>query len=694
MLVGAVLDGPGPDYVSNTGIVWDPATGPGDALRQAAPGALRRVHPVPRPARRAGRAARPDPARLLRRRRPGVARRSGRPRVGDVICFEVAYDGLVRDVVDGGADVLVVQTNNATYNGTAQPAAAARDVAAAGRRARPRRCWSPSTSGHQRGRRPGRHVWSQTRTGAGGAHAGARGAAARRRGPSAARLGAWPEWLLAGLAVAAPCSRAGSRRPARARHGAAAVSAGGAAGAEVGQGVLVVIPTYNERAEHRAGSWRGCAPRCRAPTCWSSTTPAPTAPARSPTGSRPRTTHGARPAPARQAGSRRGLRGGLPLGPGAGLRRPGRDGRRRVAPARAAAAPARRPSTAPTWCWARAGCRAAGSSTGRAPAAALPRRQHVRPARARSAAARRHRRLPRLPARRRWRSSTSTGWRARATASRSTWPGARCAAGLRVVEVPITFVERETGAQQDEPGDRPRGAVAGDRLGRSAHRCGRTGRGSSREELVGVVRLLVVLFLVVPIVEIYVIVQVGEQIGALPDGRCCCRGEPARARGWSSARAGGPGRRCDGAVAHRPAAQRRARRRGAGAGRRHPAAHTGLRHRHRRVRSWSLPAHPAARPRRGRCGGSPPGGRGDHPRRPAAAGPRGAPVRARGARPTDRPAHRRPVVLGEVVRDEPGRSETGARDADEATGPRRRGVTTRRRPGPPPVEAVRHPDGS
>ena len=33
--------------------------------------------------------------------------------VGDVICFEVAYDGLVRDVA--GAGLLVVQTNNATF---------------------------------------------------------------------------------------------------------------------------------------------------------------------------------------------------------------------------------------------------------------------------------------------------------------------------------------------------------------------------------------------------------------------------------------------------------------------------------------------------------------------------------------------------------------------------------------------------
>ena len=38
--------------------------------------------------------------------------------VGDVICFEVVYDNLVRDVVNGGAQVLVVQTNNATFGYT------------------------------------------------------------------------------------------------------------------------------------------------------------------------------------------------------------------------------------------------------------------------------------------------------------------------------------------------------------------------------------------------------------------------------------------------------------------------------------------------------------------------------------------------------------------------------------------------
>jgi apolipoprotein N-acyltransferase len=36
-------------------------------------------------------------------------------RIGDVICFEVAYDGLVRAVVDKGAELVVVQTNNASF---------------------------------------------------------------------------------------------------------------------------------------------------------------------------------------------------------------------------------------------------------------------------------------------------------------------------------------------------------------------------------------------------------------------------------------------------------------------------------------------------------------------------------------------------------------------------------------------------
>ena len=41
-------------------------------------------------------------------------------RVGDAICFELAYDQTMYQVVRGGAQVLMVQSNNATYGGTGQ----------------------------------------------------------------------------------------------------------------------------------------------------------------------------------------------------------------------------------------------------------------------------------------------------------------------------------------------------------------------------------------------------------------------------------------------------------------------------------------------------------------------------------------------------------------------------------------------
>ncbi|WP_062379108.1 apolipoprotein N-acyltransferase [Demequina pelophila] len=41
-------------------------------------------------------------------------------RVGSVICFEVAYDSIVRESVASGAEFLVVQTNNATFGRTAE----------------------------------------------------------------------------------------------------------------------------------------------------------------------------------------------------------------------------------------------------------------------------------------------------------------------------------------------------------------------------------------------------------------------------------------------------------------------------------------------------------------------------------------------------------------------------------------------
>ncbi|TKV60886.1 apolipoprotein N-acyltransferase [Nakamurella flava] len=118
ILVGAVVQNgtKATDGFYNRGIVWDPVTGPGAFYDKR--------HPVPfaeyMPYRSFFRifSAWVDRAGyFLPGDRPGNLDVAGVP-VGDVICFEVVYDDLVRDVVDGGAQVLVVQTNNATFGYT------------------------------------------------------------------------------------------------------------------------------------------------------------------------------------------------------------------------------------------------------------------------------------------------------------------------------------------------------------------------------------------------------------------------------------------------------------------------------------------------------------------------------------------------------------------------------------------------
>jgi apolipoprotein N-acyltransferase len=51
---------------------------------------------------------------------PGVFDVSG-AQIGDVICFEVAYANHIYDTINVGAQVITVQTNNATYGNTTQP---------------------------------------------------------------------------------------------------------------------------------------------------------------------------------------------------------------------------------------------------------------------------------------------------------------------------------------------------------------------------------------------------------------------------------------------------------------------------------------------------------------------------------------------------------------------------------------------
>lgn len=119
LLVGAVLDGPGERHVRNAGLVWGPNGYLGSMYVKR--------HPVPfgeyLPGRAlleklVGRFAAQLPNDFLPGRTPGnltIPGPAGDYRIGDVICFEIAYDGLVREVVDGGARLLVVQTNNASF---------------------------------------------------------------------------------------------------------------------------------------------------------------------------------------------------------------------------------------------------------------------------------------------------------------------------------------------------------------------------------------------------------------------------------------------------------------------------------------------------------------------------------------------------------------------------------------------------
>lgn len=118
VLVGAVLDAPG-GKARNAGIVWDPQTGPGAQYVKR--------HLVPYgeyvPFRRQlepyfGQLAL-IPRDFVTGEEPGVLELNG-VTLGDAICFEVSYDGLVRDVVRGGGEVIVIQTNNATFERSAE----------------------------------------------------------------------------------------------------------------------------------------------------------------------------------------------------------------------------------------------------------------------------------------------------------------------------------------------------------------------------------------------------------------------------------------------------------------------------------------------------------------------------------------------------------------------------------------------
>jgi apolipoprotein N-acyltransferase len=119
ILVGGIFDGPTAETALNAGVVWD-ENGPGERYVKREPvpygeyvplrGLIEKVVP---------RLASDIPRDMLPGDDDGALRIADTV-VGDTICYDIAYDGVVRDTVGAGAELLVVQTSNASFTGTSQ----------------------------------------------------------------------------------------------------------------------------------------------------------------------------------------------------------------------------------------------------------------------------------------------------------------------------------------------------------------------------------------------------------------------------------------------------------------------------------------------------------------------------------------------------------------------------------------------
>lgn len=120
VLVGALVDGPDARHVQNEGIVWDPVSGPGASYTKQHPVPFGEYVPFRTELTKVIHRLDQIPRDFYPGKNTGVLK-IGPARLGDVICFEVAYDEIVRDTVKAGARAIIVQTNNATYGRTGQP---------------------------------------------------------------------------------------------------------------------------------------------------------------------------------------------------------------------------------------------------------------------------------------------------------------------------------------------------------------------------------------------------------------------------------------------------------------------------------------------------------------------------------------------------------------------------------------------
>ncbi len=119
IMVGAIVDA-GPDHVLNQGIVWDPVTGAGDRYTKHHPVVFGEYIPFRRylDSLQIGRLTMVGRDMLAGTREEPLLV-AGVP-VANSICFDVAYDDAIYAQIRNGAELLTVQTSNATFIHTDQ----------------------------------------------------------------------------------------------------------------------------------------------------------------------------------------------------------------------------------------------------------------------------------------------------------------------------------------------------------------------------------------------------------------------------------------------------------------------------------------------------------------------------------------------------------------------------------------------
>ncbi len=198
VLVGALLQYP----LRNTGQLWLPGRGPVASYvkRQLVPfgeyipfrGLLAHITPL----------VNLQPVNFTAGHR-AVVFHLGRIRLGDVICYEIGFDGLVRSEVSAGANLIALQSNDATFEVDGQPGESMQQVAMARIQAitSNRAVVYASTTGESAIISPSGAVLAHSRL---WQRAELEARVPLRTGLTLAdRLGGWPEGVLTGLAIAA-----------------------------------------------------------------------------------------------------------------------------------------------------------------------------------------------------------------------------------------------------------------------------------------------------------------------------------------------------------------------------------------------------------------------------------------------------------------------------------------------------------